>query len=58
MSQRLRPLAGGNQSVYSWPPIGIGPSADHLTPDWQRWYREHIPIAERLYNEYTEQDEE
>jgi hypothetical protein len=26
--------------------------------NWLRWYREHIPIAERLYNEYTEQDEE
>jgi hypothetical protein len=21
--------------------------------NWQRWYRENIPIAERLYREYT-----
>jgi len=26
--------------------------------NWQGWYREHIPVAERLYIEYTEQDEE
>jgi hypothetical protein len=21
--------------------------------NWQRWYRENIPVAERLYREYT-----
>jgi hypothetical protein len=26
--------------------------------NWLCWWREHIPIAERLYDEYTEQDEE
>jgi hypothetical protein len=26
--------------------------------NWQRWYRDNIPIAERLYLEYTAQDEE
>jgi len=25
--------------------------------NWQRWYRENIPIAERLYLEYTEEEE-
>lgn len=26
--------------------------------NWQRWYRENIPIAERLYLEYTTEQEE
>jgi hypothetical protein len=26
--------------------------------NWQRWYRDNIPNAERLYLEYTAQDEE
>lgn len=26
--------------------------------NWQRWYRDNIPIAERLYIEYTDQEEE
>jgi hypothetical protein len=26
--------------------------------DWGRWYRENIPLAERLYIEYTTEDEE
>ena len=26
--------------------------------NWQRWYRDNIPIAERLYLEYTAEDEE
>jgi hypothetical protein len=26
--------------------------------NWQRWYRDNIPIAERLYLEYTAHDEE
>jgi hypothetical protein len=26
--------------------------------NWQRWYRDNIQIAERLYIEYTDQDEE
>ncbi len=25
--------------------------------NWQRWYRENIPIAEQLYLEYTEKEE-
>jgi hypothetical protein len=25
--------------------------------NWQRWYRQNIPIAEQLYLEYTEQQE-
>ena len=25
--------------------------------NWQRWYRENIPIAERLYLEYTDKEE-
>ena len=25
--------------------------------NWQRWYRQNIPIAEQLYLEYTEQEE-
>jgi hypothetical protein len=25
--------------------------------DWQRWYRENIPIAEQLYLEYTAEEE-
>ncbi len=25
--------------------------------NWQRWYRENIPIAERLYLEYTTEEE-
>jgi hypothetical protein len=25
---------------------------------WQRWYRENIPIAERLYLEYTTEKQE
>ncbi len=25
---------------------------------WKRWYRDNIPIAERLYNEYTAEDGE
>lgn len=24
--------------------------------NWQRWYRENIPLAERLYLEYTEEE--
>jgi hypothetical protein len=26
--------------------------------NWQRWYRENIPIAEQLYLEYTTEQEE
>ena len=26
--------------------------------NWQRWYRQNIPIAERLYLEYTTEQEE
>jgi hypothetical protein len=26
--------------------------------NWQRWYKENIPIAERLYLEYTAEGEE
>ena len=26
--------------------------------NWQRWYRENIPIAEQLYPEYTTEEEE
>jgi hypothetical protein len=26
--------------------------------NWQRWYRDNIPVAERLYIEYTDQEEE
>ena len=26
--------------------------------NWQRWYRDNIPIAERLYLEYTTHDKE
>jgi hypothetical protein len=25
--------------------------------NWQRWYRENIPLAEQLYLEYTEKEE-
>ena len=25
--------------------------------NWQRWYRQNIPLAEQLYLEYTEQEE-
>ena len=25
--------------------------------NWQRWYRENIPLAEQLYLEYTEEEE-
>jgi hypothetical protein len=26
--------------------------------NWQRWYRENMPVAERLYLEYTTEEEE
>ena len=26
--------------------------------DWQRWYRQNIPIAEQLYPEYTAEQKE
>jgi len=26
--------------------------------NWQRWYKENIPIAERLYLDYTTEEEE
>jgi hypothetical protein len=26
--------------------------------NWQRWYRQNIPIAERLYLEYTTEQQE
>jgi hypothetical protein len=26
--------------------------------NWQRWYRDNIPLAEQLYSEYTDQEEE
>ena len=26
--------------------------------NWQRWYRENIPVAEQLYQEYTTEDQE
>jgi len=26
--------------------------------NWQWWYRDNIPLAEQLYFEYTEEDEE
>ncbi len=26
--------------------------------NWQRWYRDNIPLAEQLYLDYTTEDEE
>jgi hypothetical protein len=26
--------------------------------NWQRWYRENIPVAEQLYLEYTMEEQE
>ncbi len=26
--------------------------------NWQRWYRDNIPIAERLYRQYTTEEQE
>jgi hypothetical protein len=26
--------------------------------NWQRWYRDNIPIAERLYRDYTTENQE
>ena len=26
--------------------------------NWQRWYRQNIPIAEQLYLEYTSEEQE
>ncbi|MGW0602593.1 hypothetical protein [Streptomyces sp. NPDC002644] len=33
-------------------------SAREATADWERWYRDHIPLAEQLYREYVSDDED
>jgi len=48
--KELRPGSGGRSEIR----VLGGDKAGN----WQRWYRENIPIAERLYLEYTAEKQE
>ncbi|MEF9904807.1 hypothetical protein [Streptomyces sp. P9-A2] len=53
-------------------PLGFGFVGFHFDPtraallllggdkagNWERWYRDHIPLAEQLHHEYTSDEDE
>jgi hypothetical protein len=56
--KELRPGSAGRSEIRVL--FAFDPSRSALlllggdkTGNWQRWYRENIPVAERLYLEYT-----
>jgi hypothetical protein len=54
---------GCSDNGWMWPDVASTRSALLLlggdqAGNWQRWYKENIPIAERLYLDYTTEAEE
>jgi hypothetical protein len=61
--KELRPGSGGRSEIRVLFAFDPAQSALLLlggdkAGNWQRWYRENIPIAERLYLEYTAEKQE
>ena len=61
--KELRPGSGGRSEIRVLFAFDHARSALLLlggdkAGNWQRWYRENIPIAERLYLEYTAEKQE
>ena len=61
--KELRPGSGGRSEIRVL--FAFDPARSALlllggdkAGNWQRWYRENIPIAERLYLEYTAEKQE
>lgn len=62
--KELRPGSGGRSEIRIL--FAFDPTRSALllllggdkAGDWQRWYRQNIPIAERSYLEYTTQEQE
>jgi hypothetical protein len=61
--KELRPGSGGRSEIRVL--FAFDPARSALlllggdkAGNWQRWYRENIPIAERLYLEYTAEKRE
>lgn len=61
--KELRPGSGGRSEIRVI--FAFDPTRSALlllggdkAGNWERWYRENIPVAERLYREYTEGSEE
>ncbi len=60
--KELRPGSGGRSEIRVL--FAFDPARSALlllggdkAGNWQRWYRENIPVAEQLYLEYTEIEE-
>ena len=61
--KELRPGSGGRSEIRII--FAFDPARSALlllggdkAGNWQRWYRDNIPLAEQLYRDYTTQDEE
>ena len=61
--KELRPGSGGRSEIRVL--FAFDPARSALlllggdkAGNWQRWYRENVPIAERLYLEYTAEKQE
>jgi len=61
--KELRPGSGGRSEIRII--FAFDPARSALlllggdkAGNWQRWYRDNIPLAEQLYLDYTTQDEE
>ena len=60
--KELRPGSGGRSEIRVL--FAFDPTRSALlllggdtAGDWQRWYRENIPIADQLYLEYTTEEQ-
>lgn len=59
--KELRPGSGGRSEItvlFAFDPARSALLLGDKAGNWQRWYRENIPIAERLYPEYTAEKQE
>ena len=58
--KELRSIGGNIRVLFAFDPkreaiLLIG---GDKTGQWQRWYKQNIPIADALYDQYLEQDDE
>jgi hypothetical protein len=61
--KELRPGSGGRSEIRNI--FAFAPTRSALlliggdkAGDWERWYRDRIPLAEQLYRDYTSDDED
>ncbi|MEU6159854.1 type II toxin-antitoxin system RelE/ParE family toxin [Streptomyces sp. NPDC047130] len=61
--KELRPGSGGRSEIRII--FAFDPTRSALlllggdkAGNWERWYRDHIPLAEQLYREYVSDDED